>query len=125
MALLDSNIIIYSSQPEFAFLQDIIRSGEHSVSMITKIECLGFHNLSKADKKYLSFVFDLYVNIIPIDEDIALKAVFYKQIRKMGLADGIIGATAQHYNLELITRNTEDFIHIPDLNITNPIDINT
>ena len=40
----------------------------------------------------------------------------------MGLADGIIGATAKHYNLELITRNTEDFIHIPDLNITNPID---
>jgi hypothetical protein len=52
MALLDSNIIIYSSQPQFSFLQDIIRSGEHSVSMITKIECLGFHNLSRADKKY-------------------------------------------------------------------------
>ena len=122
MALLDSNIIIYSSQPEFSFLQDIIINGEHSVSMITKIECLGFHNLSRADKKYLNLIFDLYVNIIPIDEEIALKAIFYKQIRKMGLADGIIGATAQHYNMQLITRNTEDFIHIPDLKVTNPID---
>ena len=33
-----------------------------------------------------------------------------------------IAATELHYNAELITVNTKDFIHIPNLKITNPIE---
>ena len=35
--------------------------------------------------------------------------------------NSFIAATALHYNAELITVNTKDFIHIPNLKITNPI----
>jgi hypothetical protein len=40
----------------------------------------------------------------------------------MELPDATIAATALFYDLELVTANTKDFINIPDLNITNPID---
>ena len=36
--------------------------------------------------------------------------------------NNFIAATALHYNAELITVNTKDFIHIPNLKITNPIE---
>jgi toxin FitB len=122
MALLDSNIIIYSTKAEYAFLKNLIQSNTHSVSVITKIECLGFHNLTDRDLHYLNLVFDYFVDIIPIDDYIADRAIRLKQSNKMELADGIIGATAYQYGLELITRSTKDFKHIPDLKITNPID---
>ena len=40
----------------------------------------------------------------------------------MDLPDATIAATALFHDLELVTVNVKDFIHIPDLNITNPID---
>lgn len=38
----------------------------------------------------------------------------------MSLGDAIIAATAHLNNLELLTRNTNDFSHIPGLHLVNP-----
>lgn len=38
----------------------------------------------------------------------------------MNLGDAIIGATALEYGVPLVTRNVEDFKHIPGLQIINP-----
>lgn len=52
--------------------------------------------------------------ILPIDETIAgrwgvLAAEAKKKGRPLGVVDGLLAATAIHYNLTLVTRNTGDF----------------
>ena len=43
----------------------------------------------------------------------------------MSLADAIIAASAQNYNLPLVTANTKDFKHIENLETINPISFGT
>ena len=38
----------------------------------------------------------------------------------MSLADAIIAATALEYGVPLVTRNVDDFKHIPGLDLRNP-----
>ena len=45
-----------------------------------------------------------------------------KQTKKIKLPDAIIAATALHYDMELITRNTKDFSGI-DITIRNPFSL--
>jgi predicted nucleic acid-binding protein len=40
----------------------------------------------------------------------------------MNLGDAIIGATAMEYGLPLVTRNVDDFRHIPGLQVINPFE---
>ena len=42
---------------------------------------------------------------------------------RIKLPDAIIAATAIAYSLTLVTRNTDDFRNIPDLNIIDPFSI--
>ena len=39
----------------------------------------------------------------------------------MGSQDAIIAATAWLYDIELFTRNVDDFKHIEDIIISNPV----
>jgi len=56
--LLDSNIIIYASKEENSFLLDLISKKSPSVSVISKIEVLGYHLLSNFEKK----IFEYFLN---------------------------------------------------------------
>jgi predicted nucleic acid-binding protein len=47
------------------------------------------------------------------------QAIANRKIKKIKLVDNIILATAQIYNLKLVTRNTKDFIGF-DIEILNP-----
>jgi toxin FitB len=123
MKLLDTNIIIYSALPQFEYLQSLVLNPYNAVSTITYVESLGYHKLSVNDRIYLESVFQR-IHILEVDKQVAEKAIELRQTSKMDLPDAIIAATALIYNVELITVNVKDFIHIPDLNITNPIDIN-
>ena len=40
----------------------------------------------------------------------------------MGAQDAIIAATAWLYGIELVTRNSDDFKHINEITISNPVD---
>jgi predicted nucleic acid-binding protein len=124
MKLLDSNILIYSLNPEYGFLKEIVFNKNNAVSVITQIEVLGFHKISEQEKLYFEFIFS-QLHILDLQHQIVQRAIELKQSKKMELPDATIAATALFYDLQLITRNTKDYIHIPDLNITNPIDINT
>ncbi len=123
MKLLDSNILIYSLNPEYGFLKEIVFNKNNAVSVITQIEVLGFHKISEQEKLYFEFIFS-QLHILDLQHQIVQKTIELKQSKKMELPDATIAATALFYDLQLITRNTKDYIHIPDLNITNPIDIN-
>ncbi|NJR63126.1 MAG: type II toxin-antitoxin system VapC family toxin [Cyanobacteria bacterium CRU_2_1] len=55
--LLDSNIIIYSAQPEHSQLRELI--GEHSpaVSALSYLEVLGYHLLTEQQHQYFEEFF--------------------------------------------------------------------
>jgi len=119
--LLDSNIIIYSTNPLYDSLQIFIAQNDCCVSLISKLEVLGFQNLQEKDKKILEDFFETAETIVPISDEIIERAIQLRQQRKMSLGDAIIAATALEYDLTLVTANTKDFNWITSLNITNPL----
>ena len=50
------------------------------------------------------------------------KSIELRQIRRMGLADAIIAATALVHAMPLVTRNADDFKAIEGLEVINPFD---
>ena len=46
MILLDSDIVIYSTKPEFTSLRLFVAQQKISVSLVSFVEVLGFHELS-------------------------------------------------------------------------------
>ncbi len=121
MKLLDTNILINSLNPKYEFLKKLIFDKNNAISVITQIEVLGYHKISEQEKLYFEFIFD-QLHVLDLQHQIVQKAIGLKQVKKMDLPDATIAATALFYDLELVTVNVKDFIHIPDLNITNPID---
>ena len=77
MKLLDSNIIIYSAKPNFTFLKPLVLDRNNAISIITKVEVLGFPNLSKNDRIFFEFVFStLHIHTLHyaiVDKAIELK----------------------------------------------------
>ena len=53
MKLLDSNIVIYSAEPEHSELQQLIEEQDTAVSIATYIEVLGFRELDERRKQFL------------------------------------------------------------------------
>ena len=86
--LLDSNIIIYLGTDKAAQIENILVDKELNVSVITKVETLGYHKLSDKEKKFLNLLFDR-INVIPLDEDIINSAIHLKQQRKTSLGDAL------------------------------------
>lgn len=119
MNLLDSNIVIYAGQAGHQWLQQLLNPLPCAVSVATKIEVLGYHALTPADKVDLESFFDARLNL-EATHAIAERAVILRQQRKMGLGDSIIAATALEHDLLLVTRNTDDFDWIPGLRLWNP-----
>jgi len=59
--------------------------------------------------------------IIDIDKKISNKAIENRQMKKIKIPDNIIAATAQIYDLKLVTRNTKDFKAL-DVVLLNPFE---
>ncbi len=119
--LLDSNIVIYSTQSSYGFLRAFIAENEPVVSALTKLEVLGYHKLNSEDTRLLTALFDT-LPILPISMEIISKAIELRQQRKMTLGDSIIAATAIVHNTVLATRNVSDFNWIKQIKLLNPID---
>ncbi|MBK8563143.1 MAG: type II toxin-antitoxin system VapC family toxin [Saprospiraceae bacterium] len=123
--LLDSNILIYATQPSmFSVVAPLIADPVSLVSEITRLESLGFHRIPLNGKLYLEATFKK-MTVLPIDTDIINKAIKLRQQRKMSAGDAIHAATALLHNLELNTRNEADFTWIVGLKVVNPIPQNT
>jgi toxin FitB len=121
MMLLDSNIIIYAAKPENAFLQQFVAENIPSVSATSYVEVLGYHKLTPDEKLHFEQFFAA-APIIPISQAILDHAVKLRQSKKMSLGDSLVAGTALTYNLTLVTRNTDDFKWIPNLNLLNPFE---
>ena len=119
--LLDSNIIIYSAEPEYDELPQYIRSQPRLVSIASYIEVLGFHALDEYHKHFFENFFES-VGILQLTPEIADRAVALRQRLRMGLGDAVIAATALEHNLTLITHNTRDFQWIDALRLLDPME---
>lgn len=117
--LLDSNIIIGAAKPGGQFLIPFLRDPDAGVSIVTRIESLGFHQFAEDEKIQISDSLSLLPEL-PLDDEIAGRAVWLRQQRPMKLGDAIIAATALEYDLPLATRNTRDFRHIEGLTLIDP-----
>lgn len=121
MRLVDSNILIYAAQEEYAFLRELLEQNDIGVSELTKLEVLGFHGLTEEEESYFNAIFSI-VEILPMTTAVVNKAIELRQNSNMKSADAIIAATSILHCEELITRNVGDFNHIDEITINNPID---
>jgi len=119
--LLDSNIIIYAAKPEYAALRSFIALHAPAVSAISYVEVLGYHRLTELERQYFEEFFAA-ASILELSDDVLEQAVKLRQIRKISLGDALIAATALVYDLEVVTRNTKDFMWIPKLSVLNPFE---
>ena len=121
--LIDSNVIIdYASgrlpKEGSDFVEEIF-NGEFLISVIVKIEVLGFDDLPHKMIAMEDFV--EMAEVIPLDEKVTDTAIkLRRQYKKLKLGDAIIASTALEYDFILITHNVDDFRNISKLKILNP-----
>ncbi|MBW6536837.1 MAG: type II toxin-antitoxin system VapC family toxin [Mariniphaga sp.] len=97
---------------------DTIFDGTYHLSVINKIEILGYPNLNVEEEK----VFNLLINnaiLHPIDNAIIKKTIEIKKNYRIKLPDALIAATCLVYKLEILTLNFNDFKSIKDLSFFN------
>lgn len=93
-----------------------------NISVISKMEALGFNFSSEKDKKLME-TFIEYSNLLNINEQVINKTIEIKKSKKIKLPDAIIASTALINNYSLATRNITDFKGIDGLNLFNPYDL--
>jgi len=117
--LLDSNIIIYGSKPGNEFLRETIRQDWCYISIVSKIEVLGYHQLEDQEYRKLMNLFEISL-LIKLSDNITNRAIQVREAHNLSLGDSVIAATALEPNLILSTRNTKDFKKVADLEVVNP-----
>ncbi|PYF74111.1 type II toxin-antitoxin system VapC family toxin [Pedobacter nutrimenti] len=118
--LLDSNIIIYSYSNEYEYLREFIIDGACWLSEISRVEVLGYHKLKKEEEKYFRDVFK-YASVIIPDGEVFDRAIEIRKNYNLKLGDSLIAATASIHDLEIYTRNLNDFERVAGLKCVNPI----
>ncbi len=91
------------------------------VSVITKIEVLGF-NTSEETHEFLERFFN-DSNVMELNEKVVNKTIDLRRKVKIKTPDAIVAATALTQNFTLLTRNQKDFKAIPELECVNPWNI--
>ncbi|MCP4422225.1 MAG: type II toxin-antitoxin system VapC family toxin [Chloroflexi bacterium] len=118
--LLDSNILIYAAEPGYDEVREFITKHETAVSVISKIEVLGYHKLNRDNCQKLESIFQI-LPVLPLSDPIIDKAISLRQTQKTSLGDALIAATALIHELTVVTANTKDFNWIDGLEIINPV----
>lgn len=122
--LWDTNTAIYYLQQQFPataekFIDETLEDSEPAISVITEIELLCWKTKAEKDLRVLqNFIND--VHVFELDRDIKFRTAGIRKAYRIKLPDAIIAATAQVYELTLLTRNVSDFKNIDNLNLINP-----
>lgn len=99
------------------FMNDVI-DAEPNISVITKIEVLGFNAPPQHYKILSNFIDD--VTTLELTTNVVEACIQIRQKNKIRLPDAIIAATALIYDLVLISRNISDFKNIDGLVVVDP-----
>lgn len=120
--LIDSNAVIdYLGKklpPTGMDFMNLIIDSVPNISVVTKIEVLGFNAPEEHYQLLVNFMDDS--TILEITDKIADASITLRRNLKTKLPDALIAATALSHDLILITRNTSDFEKIPGLKIIDP-----
>ncbi|HPS57698.1 MAG TPA: type II toxin-antitoxin system VapC family toxin [Spirochaetota bacterium] len=109
--LLDSNILIYHLNGENIATEFIAENSEKcAISRITYIEVLSFE-LTPEEENRIKELLESFT-IIDTNREIAFQCIKNRKERKIKVPDNIIVSTAQVYDLQIVTRNTSDFISL-------------
>lgn len=120
--LIDTNAIIdylgnKISSNGMQFMNTVINAVPN-ISVITKIEVLGFNTTINEYQLLTDFMDD--ANVIELSKEVADICIDLRKKHKIKLPDAIIAATALSVNSTLITRNSSDFKNIIGLSVINP-----
>lgn len=119
--LIDTNVAIYYfglalSKDSEKFMDQVL-SERYFISVINRIELLGFKQLNGKESDALTS----YVsksNIFDLEEDIILETIQIRKTYNIKLPDAIIAATCLVNNCSLVTNNIKDFDKINGLLLT-------
>lgn len=121
--LIDTNILIYHTAGLagcVAFIEKAVCEHSFTISIITKIEFLGWSGHTEEGYEKCRQLIEL-ATVLPLDEAVAAKAVELRRKSSIKLADAVIAATALVHSLKLATKNGEDFQRIEALEVYDPI----
>lgn len=119
--LIDSNLIIYAAQSEHDELRGYIADEAPFVSVVSKVETLGYHGLDTDAKAFLEDFFGAAA-VLPVSQNVVEEAIRLRQKRNMSLGDALIAGTATSRELRVITHNTGDFDWIDELEVFDPLE---
>ena len=118
--LIDTNVAIYyfglalaSDSEKF---MDQVLGKRYFISVINRIELLGFKRLNENESKALSSFISNSV-VFDLEEDIILETIEIRKKYNLKLPDAIIAATCLVNNCSLITNNIKDFDEITGLHL--------
>ncbi len=119
---MDSNVVIdYRGKKLPAAGMDFIScamDATPNVSVVTKIEVLGFNAPDEHQQLLVNFMDD--ATVLDLTNGIVDLTIGLRKQNKIRLPDAIIAATALTHGLSLITRNTDDFKNILGLQLVDP-----
>jgi len=104
--IFDTNILIYLSK--YIIKPETIVTDSSAISVITKIEVLGYPFPNKDEHDLLANICDV-LQVIPLSDEIAEKTIEIWKNYRIKLADAIIYATALIEKKPLLNNNIQDF----------------
>ena len=119
--LIDSNPIICAAQSEHDELRGYIADEAPFVSVMSKVETLGYHGLD-TDAKAFREDFVGAAAVLPVSQNVVEEAIRLRQKRTMSLGDALIAGTATSRELRVVTHNTGDFGWIDKLEVFDPLE---
>jgi len=122
--LIDTNILIYHFANQIPVhaqeTTDKLFINHFNISVITKIEFLGWKNFNEKQLKKAKEFLD-FATVINLSKPIVDRSIKIKQDYNIKLPDAVIAATALSKKMTLVTRNAEDFKGIK-IKIYNPFE---
>lgn len=118
MYLIDTNILIYHIDGNAQAVNFIAQHNNVAISIISIIEILSYPYAPNEKAIVINFLQQF--RWLYIDDSVAFLAANNRRHKKTKTPDAIIGATAQHHHLTLVTNNIKDFIHLP-IHLINPL----
>jgi predicted nucleic acid-binding protein len=122
--LIDTNVVTKYLTEELSeaglnFVDTIIDAGEAQISVISRIELLGFtpknDQLLYFIRQFLDISFEL-----ALTEAVVQKTIEIRKAYKIKIPDAIIAATALSSDLTLLSDNDSDFGKVSGLKYINP-----
>jgi predicted nucleic acid-binding protein len=103
--LLDTNIVLYILNGEEDLIS-FLNNQSIYISIITEIELLSFHSLSRQELHKIKNLIDELI-VIPLDDKVKDAAIAARQKHKLKLPDSIIAGTTIAYDIPLISADKQ------------------